>query len=134
MRELARIGIAIPDNLLEEFDRLIERRGYSSRSEAVRDLIRKEFVDEMRKGGWLVDRRGVWRWARTDRGYYRAPVRYHALISRLASSLRARMQELMLGDLTAGGDEPIPPQYQDLVDRYYRVLASERREPAAAAE
>ena len=29
-----------------EVDRLIERRGYSSRSEAVRDLVRKEPVDE----------------------------------------------------------------------------------------
>ncbi len=100
----------------------------------VDEELRKEFVDEMRKGGWSVDRRGVWRWTRTDRGYYVAPARYRVLISRLASSLRARMQELMLGDLTAGSDEPIPPQYQDLVDRYYQVLASERREPAAAAE
>ena len=47
MGELARIGIAIPEELLEEFDRLIERRGYTNRSEAVRDLVRKELVDEI---------------------------------------------------------------------------------------
>jgi len=47
MAELARIGIAIPDDLLEEFDRLIEKRGYATRSEAVRDLVRKELVDEI---------------------------------------------------------------------------------------
>jgi len=47
MGELARIGIAIPEELLEEFDRLIARRGYATRSEAVRDLIRKEMVDEI---------------------------------------------------------------------------------------
>ena len=47
MAELARIGIAIPEDLLEEFDRLIEKRGYGIRSEAVRDLIRKELVDEI---------------------------------------------------------------------------------------
>ena len=47
MAELARIGIAIPEDLLEEFDRLIERRGYTNRSEAVRDLVRKELVDEI---------------------------------------------------------------------------------------
>ena len=29
MAELARIGIAIPEDLLREFDRLIELRGYS---------------------------------------------------------------------------------------------------------
>jgi len=47
MGELARIGIAIPEELLEEFDKLIARRGYATRSEAVRDLIRKEMVDEI---------------------------------------------------------------------------------------
>lgn len=47
MAELARIGIAIPDDLLGEFDRLIEKRGYANRSEAVRDLVRKELVDEI---------------------------------------------------------------------------------------
>ncbi len=47
MGDLARIGIAIPEDLLEEFDRLIERRGYATRSEAVRDLVRKELVDEI---------------------------------------------------------------------------------------
>jgi hypothetical protein len=35
------------------------------------------------------------------------------------------MQELLLGDLLSSGDEPIPPQYQDLVDRYYQALATE---------
>jgi CopG family nickel-responsive transcriptional regulator len=47
MGELARIGIAIPEELLKEFDNLIERRGYQTRSEAVRDLVRKELVDEI---------------------------------------------------------------------------------------
>ena len=47
MAELARVGIAIPEDLLKEFDRLIERRGYTNRSEAFRDLIRKELVDEI---------------------------------------------------------------------------------------
>jgi len=47
MGDLARIGIAIPEELVEQFDRLIERRGYSTRSEAVRDLVRKELVNEI---------------------------------------------------------------------------------------
>lgn len=42
MSELARIGVAIEGDLLSEFDRLIEGRGYASRSEAFRDLIRAE--------------------------------------------------------------------------------------------
>jgi len=47
MAELARIGIAISEDLLKEFDELIARRGYTNRSEAFRDLVRKELVDEI---------------------------------------------------------------------------------------
>lgn len=47
MSELARIGIAISEDLLQEFDKLIARRGYSNRSEAFRDLIRNELVGEI---------------------------------------------------------------------------------------
>lgn len=45
-RELERIGVAIDRNLLEKFDELIARRGYSNRSEAFRDLIRAELVGD----------------------------------------------------------------------------------------
>jgi CopG family nickel-responsive transcriptional regulator len=51
MPELARIGVAISEDLLEEFDRLIERRGYTNRSEAFRDLIRNELVNDMSSSG-----------------------------------------------------------------------------------
>ena len=46
MGELSRIGVAIDAGLLDKFDRLIGRRGYSSRSEAFRDLIREALVEE----------------------------------------------------------------------------------------
>lgn len=42
--ELSRIGIAVPSALLEQFDLVISERGYLSRSEAFRDLIRSELV------------------------------------------------------------------------------------------
>ncbi len=38
--ELMRIGISLPDALLDKFDKIIEKRGYSSRSEGIRDSIR----------------------------------------------------------------------------------------------
>ena len=47
MADLERVGIAIGEDLLGEFDKLIAGRGYTSRSEAVRDLIRKEMVEEI---------------------------------------------------------------------------------------
>jgi len=38
--ELMRIGVSLPDALLGKFDEIIENRGYSSRSEGIRDAIR----------------------------------------------------------------------------------------------
>lgn len=46
MGELSRIGVAIDSDLLRKFDELIGRRGYTNRSEAFRDLIRDELVEE----------------------------------------------------------------------------------------
>lgn len=46
MGQLSRIGVAIDSDLLGKFDRLIGRRGYTNRSEAFRDLIRDELVEE----------------------------------------------------------------------------------------
>jgi CopG family nickel-responsive transcriptional regulator len=46
MSELSRIGVAIDSELLEKFDRLIGKRGYTNRSEAFRDLIRDELVEQ----------------------------------------------------------------------------------------
>lgn len=43
---LERVGISLEDSLLAKFDRLIKRRGYADRSEAVRDLIREQLVRE----------------------------------------------------------------------------------------
>ena len=46
MSKLTRIGVAIDADLLEKFDELIDLRGYPNRSEAFRDLIRNELVEE----------------------------------------------------------------------------------------
>lgn len=39
-QDLTRIGVSLPGNLLEKFDEIITKRGYSSRSEGIRDAIR----------------------------------------------------------------------------------------------
>lgn len=46
MGNLSRIGIALDSELLERFDRSIEKSGYTNRSEAFRDLIRDRRVRE----------------------------------------------------------------------------------------
>lgn len=42
---ITRIGVSLPKNLLEEFDSIITNRGYSSRSEAIRDAIRNYILE-----------------------------------------------------------------------------------------
>ena len=46
MAELTRTGVSLEEDLLEQFDRVIARRGYKNRSEAIRDLIRESLVAE----------------------------------------------------------------------------------------
>jgi CopG family nickel-responsive transcriptional regulator len=46
MAELVRTGVSIERELLEGFDKLIAKRGYGNRSEALRDLIRDALVAE----------------------------------------------------------------------------------------
>jgi len=46
MAQLSRTGVSLDEELLVEFDRLIAKRGYRNRSEALRDLIRETLVSE----------------------------------------------------------------------------------------
>lgn len=46
MSELSRIGVAIDSSLLQKFDDLIARQGYTNRSEAFRDLIRDALIEK----------------------------------------------------------------------------------------
>ena len=43
---LRRFSVSLEEELLEQFDAYIRERGYVNRSEAMRDLIRKEFISE----------------------------------------------------------------------------------------
>ncbi len=49
--QLTRFGVSLSESLLAEFDRLIDGKGYTNRSEAIRDLIREKLVEEE----WQVD-------------------------------------------------------------------------------
>src|SRR5688572_1507723 len=46
MTRLVRFGVSLDDRLLKEFDQHIERRNYTNRSEALRDLIRDNLVGQ----------------------------------------------------------------------------------------
>lgn len=46
MSELVRFGVSIERDLLENYDALISERGYATRSEALRDLIRDALIQQ----------------------------------------------------------------------------------------
>ncbi len=46
MDKLVRFGVSLDQRLLGEFDRHIQQRQYATRSEALRDLIRNQLVEE----------------------------------------------------------------------------------------
>jgi len=46
MGSLIRFGISLEGDLLKKFDSHLSRKGYSSRSEAIRDLIREDLIKE----------------------------------------------------------------------------------------
>ena len=46
MTGVVRFGVSMDKPLAAEFDRLIERRAYANRSEAIRDMVRRELVRE----------------------------------------------------------------------------------------
>lgn len=49
-----RIGVSIPDALLDEFDEIIKKRGYPSRSEAIRDAL----ISYITYYKWMEDIKG----------------------------------------------------------------------------
>jgi CopG family nickel-responsive transcriptional regulator len=46
MPDLVRFGVSMAPELLDRFDWLIRKKGYTNRSEAIRDLVRSSLVDE----------------------------------------------------------------------------------------
>jgi len=44
MTELVRFGVSMEEGLLKDFDRMIMRRKWANRSEALRDLVRRELI------------------------------------------------------------------------------------------
>ena len=53
MEEIMRFGVSMEKRLLTSFDELTSRKGYSNRSEALRDLVREHLVEEQ----WRTERK-----------------------------------------------------------------------------
>jgi len=46
MEKITRFGVSIEPDLINKFDKMINKEGYTNRSEAIRDLIRKSLIKE----------------------------------------------------------------------------------------
>ena len=49
VEKIIRFGVSIEPELLIKFDKMIKKEGYSNRSEAIRDIIRKNLIIEKTK-------------------------------------------------------------------------------------
>ena len=49
MENIMRFGVSIEPDLLKKFDKVIRKKGYTNRSEAIRDIIRKNLIIEKNK-------------------------------------------------------------------------------------
>jgi len=49
VEKISRFGVSIEPELLKKFDRMIKKEGYENRSEAIRDLIRGNLIEEKSK-------------------------------------------------------------------------------------
>jgi len=49
MENITRFGVSIEPDLLKKFDKIIKKKGYANRSEAIRDLLRKNLIRDVKK-------------------------------------------------------------------------------------
>ncbi|MBU1355669.1 MAG: nickel-responsive transcriptional regulator NikR [Candidatus Edwardsbacteria bacterium] len=53
--KVLRFGVSVEENLIQKFEKLIKRKGYTNRSEAIRDMIRNLLaVEAAEKGQEMV--------------------------------------------------------------------------------
>jgi hypothetical protein len=97
----------------------------------VRELEKKEamteVVAELEKAlvdaGWRAPG-GTWTF-NTPNGNWRAPVTYTDAIKKVARRIQDQIQEMILKDMMSSRDETTPPEFKELVERYYEVLSRE---------
>jgi hypothetical protein len=82
-----------------------------------------ELEKAMADAGWHIDG-GTWRWGDRDI-YWAAPASYKTAIARISKLIQDKIQEMILKDMISSRDEATPPEFKELVERYYEVLSKE---------
>jgi hypothetical protein len=76
----------------------------------------------MADAGWHTGG-GPWRWGVGDHRSWIAPGGYTDAVRTIAKQVEERIQELILKDVVSARDEATPPEFKELVERYYEVLS-----------
>jgi hypothetical protein len=86
-----------------------------------------ELVAELEKvmveAGWRPEG-GAWNREATAANW-RAPAGYRNVLEKIARRVREQIQEMILKDMMSSRDETTPPEFKELVERYYEVLSRE---------
>ena len=89
----------------------------------ISDRVREDLLEQMKKAGLGVNgSRNRFDWGIVNNRYV-APDGYSRPLLILQEEVQARIQNLLLGDISDSADEATPPRYQELVEQYYKVLS-----------
>ena len=68
---------------------------------------------------------GGWNWGVGLHDFRIAPAGYVTALTSVNLLLQSKIQDLILKDIVSARDEATPPEFKELVDRYYEVLSKE---------
>ncbi len=100
-------------------------------AELIRELEKAGLTDAV---GALVDAMkaaalhrgdGPWDWGIGDNRVRVVPDLYTNALVKITLRLQERIQDMILKDMVAARDEATPPEFKELVDRYYEVLSNQ---------
>src|SRR5262249_54047197 len=83
-----------------------------------------DLVAAMQEAGWRGGA-GGWHWGANDRHVWGAPGSYNTALEVITKQLQDQIQDLILKDLVSARDEATPPEFRELVERYYEVLSKD---------
>jgi hypothetical protein len=66
---------------------------------------------------------GHWNWSLDREDHRIAPAGYTIALGSVAIQLQDKIQDLILRDMASARDEATPPEFKELVERYYEVLS-----------
>ena len=98
------------------------RAWHAEAAALLRDLETKEGmtvgIDALRAA---IGRGGGWHWG--PDGHWVVPDGYVNALTSLSVQIQDKLHNLVLKDIVAARDETTPPEYKELVERYYEVLS-----------